>query len=336
MPARSQAEMEQQFKQRLALVQNGQMDADEAFGKAEEWIIQLGKRKALLHPGMAAWLWYDRLHEYWVEVNCGIEEGILLIIGTAAGMKKLPQPGPVAEWCIYQHDSALQGPIPFDLLQHKLKNGQMPMAVQVWTPRATDWLSAEQFLALNATWGLVIPGEAEPFPVAETITIGRSESCDLTLNDGKVSRQHARIERRQENLWIVDLNSSNGVFVNDEQITTVQLNSGDHLRIGDCVITIIGPTSSQVEAATIIDLEPISIQAPAQPAAPPPMADAAPVCQQCQQPLNPDAKFCRACGTPVSQTPPAQIPVANICPQCGNHLSATARFCAKCGTSVTG
>ena len=189
-------------------------------------------------------------------------------------------------------------------------------------------------------WTLSVPEMAVPFPLADAITIGRSESCDLTFDDGKVSRQHARIERRQESFWVVDLNSSNGVFVNEQRITeAVQLKSGDQLRIGDSIITVTGPTSSQVEVATIIDLEPISIQVPAQPGnQPQPAADMALVCQQCQQPLNPGVKFCRSCGTPITQSSPPQTPgepTVKECTQCGNILSETARFCAKCGTTVT-
>jgi hypothetical protein len=91
-------------------------------------------------------------------------------------------------------------------------------------------------------WGLVVPGMESPFPLVGAITIGRSENCDLQLDDRKASRQHARLERRQDGFWIVDLGSSNGVFVNGKRITdAVRLDPGDQIRIGDTTLEVAGP-----------------------------------------------------------------------------------------------
>ena len=148
MPAHSQAELEDQLEQRLAQVQNRQLTPRQAFGNMDEWTLQLGKRTAFLHPNEQHWLLHDRLHETWTYTGCSVKQVILLAQGGVVGMKKLPQPGPVAEWCVYQQGTTLQGPVRFEHLRTWLQSGKLPMTILVWTPRTADWLPAAQFMAL--------------------------------------------------------------------------------------------------------------------------------------------------------------------------------------------
>ena len=64
--------------------------------------------------------------------------------------------------------------------------------------------------------------------------IGRSRNNDLTLSDHSVSRIHAEIRSNDEGaLSLNDLESLNGVFVNDNRIESIQLREGDAVDIGD-------------------------------------------------------------------------------------------------------
>jgi len=150
MPAHSQAELESQLEQRLAQVQNRQLTPKQAFGNMDEWVLPLGQRKAFLHPNEQQWLLYDRPHQTWTYTGCSVNQVILLGKDGVVGMKKLPQPGPVAEWCVYQRNATVQGPVRFENLRTWLQSGKLPMSILVWTPRAAEWLSADQFLALPA------------------------------------------------------------------------------------------------------------------------------------------------------------------------------------------
>ncbi|QDT91216.1 FHA domain-containing protein [Gimesia algae] len=65
------------------------------------------------------------------------------------------------------------------------------------------------------------------------ITIGRELDCDVRVTDPDVSRRHCELQIRDGQLFVVDLNSQNGTFVNDKPVQTESpLHPGDHLRIG--------------------------------------------------------------------------------------------------------
>lgn len=74
------------------------------------------------------------------------------------------------------------------------------------------------------------------YPLGEgAMVLGRGEDCDVRINDHSVSRRHARIEWRGDGYWVVDLQSTNGSFVNDVLTAATALKDGDYVRIGNCI-----------------------------------------------------------------------------------------------------
>jgi pSer/pThr/pTyr-binding forkhead associated (FHA) protein len=69
---------------------------------------------------------------------------------------------------------------------------------------------------------------------SRAVTIGRSRQNDVALEDDEfASARHARIEPRLDGIWIHDLGSTNGTFVNGAQIDRPRrLAPGDVVRIG--------------------------------------------------------------------------------------------------------
>lgn len=64
-------------------------------------------------------------------------------------------------------------------------------------------------------------------------TIGRSAGAELILDAALVSRLHCRLEADDNQLLVIDLDSTNGTFVNDERVHhQATLKSGDKLRVG--------------------------------------------------------------------------------------------------------
>ena len=77
--------------------------------------------------------------------------------------------------------------------------------------------------------------EREGFPiVGPRVRIGRQRDNDLVLGDASVSRHHAEIHVGNDgSLTLVDLDSLNGVFVNERQVKSAGLADGDSVEIGD-------------------------------------------------------------------------------------------------------
>ena len=70
----------------------------------------------------------------------------------------------------------------------------------------------------------------------DSITLGRDDQCNMTFDDGAVSRQHARIERVGDRYVITDLGSRNGTFVNDQAVPSQALSDGDRVRVGHQIL----------------------------------------------------------------------------------------------------
>ena len=77
------------------------------------------------------------------------------------------------------------------------------------------------------------PGQLFPLD-NESAVLGRHPECDIVLEVGAVSRQHARIVRIDDDFHVEDLNSRNGTFVNDQAVVGRKiLSENDRLRICD-------------------------------------------------------------------------------------------------------
>ena len=64
------------------------------------------------------------------------------------------------------------------------------------------------------------------------LRLGRSPDNDIILRDPATSGHHARVERRGDQFWIVDLGSTNGTLVNGEPVQEKELSNGDRVTIG--------------------------------------------------------------------------------------------------------
>lgn len=69
-----------------------------------------------------------------------------------------------------------------------------------------------------------------------SLVIGRSANADIRLAADGASRLHARVERRRGVTTLVDLDSTNGTFVNGHRITTHVLQRGDRVQFGDTTL----------------------------------------------------------------------------------------------------
>ncbi len=77
------------------------------------------------------------------------------------------------------------------------------------------------------------------FGLAEELTVGRAAGCQVTLEDNYVSQLHARIFRRDGMLFVEDLGSTNGTYLNSRKVSSpVAFQRGDRLKIGSTVMEL--------------------------------------------------------------------------------------------------
>jgi pSer/pThr/pTyr-binding forkhead associated (FHA) protein len=115
------------------------------------------------------------------------------------------------------------------------------------------------------------------------LTVGRGVECDISLNDGKVSRVHAAFDATGTVPQVTDLGSRNGMLVNNRKVTTADVADGDVVVIGDARIRVVmdvadgADTARTTMAATDGDDRTAVLAMPVAAAAPPPIAPPAAV-----------------------------------------------------------
>jgi len=92
------------------------------------------------------------------------------------------------------------------------------------------------------------PEAGREYSLEQAVILGRLESNDIPIHDKKASREHAKIYRQGQQYAIVDLNSSNGTFVNGEQVTKRVLKIGDEISIGMVSLRFEDPEAEQAAA----------------------------------------------------------------------------------------
>jgi hypothetical protein len=91
-------------------------------------------------------------------------------------------------------------------------------------------------------WRLVVltpdTEKGHTYPVDGELTLGRGGGCAVRLPaDTFVSQVHARVVERDGDLWVEDVGSTNGTFVNEKRVDVpVKLRRGDKLRVGQTTL----------------------------------------------------------------------------------------------------
>jgi len=86
-----------------------------------------------------------------------------------------------------------------------------------------------------------------------THVLGRGQDCTLRIDDGRLSRHHARIHHLGDTVTIEDLGSTNGVLINGERIKgTRTLENGQVIICGPCVFTIMFDPTQKASKSELI------------------------------------------------------------------------------------
>lgn len=85
------------------------------------------------------------------------------------------------------------------------------------------------------------------------ITIGRAANNDIQIDNLAVSKLHAKIIKHTDRYIVQDLNSTNGTFLNDKQISKANLNPNDTVKIGKHTLEIHPMQAPKVPAGDLAD-----------------------------------------------------------------------------------
>lgn len=92
------------------------------------------------------------------------------------------------------------------------------------------------------------PNMGRRYPLdKESVFIGRGADCDIVADLDSVSRRHAKLQPRTSVVSVVDLNSTNGTYVNELPITTHALQNGDLVQTGNAIFKFL--SGGNVEAS---------------------------------------------------------------------------------------
>jgi len=95
----------------------------------------------------------------------------------------------------------------------------------------------------------------------DPLIIGRETAANVCVADASVSRRHSKIEKKDEQFTITDLESLNGTFINDVPIRSRVLEHGDRVRIGESqflFLTAEGEAQSRSSEVTLDDVQVIT------------------------------------------------------------------------------
>ena len=77
------------------------------------------------------------------------------------------------------------------------------------------------------------------YPLGDELTVGRAAGCQVTLDDTYVSQLHARVFVRDNELYVEDLGSTNGTYLNRRKVSgPMVMKAGDRLQIGSSVMEL--------------------------------------------------------------------------------------------------
>lgn len=135
------------------------------------------------------------------------------------------------------------------------------------------------------TWKIqAITGDltGQEISIDRDMLVGRHQDADVVLQAAEISRKHAAFLLKEQALWVQDLNSSNGTFVNDLRVDAEKLlKDGDIVQFASLKFSVLAP-AKPVETAVPVEAE--TPEAPAQP------SEAVAVSETAQQePVQPEA-----------------------------------------------
>ena len=116
------------------------------------------------------------------------------------------------------------------------------------------------------TWKIqAITGEltGHEISIDRDMLVGRHQSADIVLQAAEISRKHAAFLLKEQALWVQDLNSSNGTFINDVRVEQEGLlKEGDIVQFASFKFSVLEPAQEiaavLIQPTEVVVLEPVA------------------------------------------------------------------------------
>jgi pSer/pThr/pTyr-binding forkhead associated (FHA) protein len=119
---------------------------------------------------------------------------------------------------------------------------------QLRAPKATGWsIKANHSALANRV-----------FPLKDINVIGRASECDICLAAAHLSRRHAQLQIIDGMLFVKDLDSANGTFLNGKRVAEARVKRGDELRFDALTFGVMGPSDDM--AKTTVRKVPVTVE----------------------------------------------------------------------------
>jgi len=131
---------------------DGGRSFNEAYGRLENWLLDLGEDKAFFNPLNNNWYFLDQAHRQWVPSGFGAGRAIIISTGGVSGAKNIPQTfgkeigaavEELSDWCFYDKGDNISGPVRKGELDTGMLSGSM-----IWSPLFSRWIPAGEWTAL--------------------------------------------------------------------------------------------------------------------------------------------------------------------------------------------
>jgi len=110
------------------------------------------------------------------------------------------------------------------------------------------------------------PDAGRQIALPRPLVLGRDSSADVVLADEQVSRRHARVSPSQNGIEIEDLESTNGTFVNDNQLHgRIEIRPGDTVIVGVTVLEARSAQQAREQGSAVRAVPPPLATAPRRP-----------------------------------------------------------------------
>lgn len=114
-------------------------------------------------------------------------------------------------------------------------------AVVALVPRVRRAQELSEATLMRVALDVVEHGGARRFEGVCPVVVGRSSECDLLILDPEVSRKHARFDAQNGVVYVSDLGSSNGTFLDERRLDdAIEVRPGDTIDVGTTRITFAG------------------------------------------------------------------------------------------------